>query len=147
MLAAVRIPSRITRSITVWEILDPPLLIRMAVADRCTAPLVWLYSSEEYMPYDLGQQLVHTVPEANYEIISGVPNPLTLDNVDQLNALGGTSVYLTSKEGINANPEPAWFAGVKPNAQGKTEGAASCTIIVTDHGDGTVDVFYHYFYA
>jgi hypothetical protein len=111
------------------------------------APLLWLYSGEKYMPYDMGQQLIHTVPEVNFQVITGVPNPLTLDNVDQLNALGGTKVYLTSKEGINANPEPAWFAGVKPNPQGKTEGAASCTIIVTDHGDGTVDVFYHYFYA
>jgi len=83
----------------------------------------------------------------NWTEVVGAPSPLTLDNLDSLNALGDTSVFLTSKEGINANPQPDWFKGVTPNAAGKTEGAVSCAIVVYDHGDGTVDAFYFYFYA
>lgn len=58
-------------------------------------------------------------------------------------------MYLTSKEGIDASPQPEWFKGVTPNAQGKTEGAVSCAIVTVDHGDGSgvVDAFYFYFYA
>ncbi len=37
--------------------------------------------------------------------------------------------------------------GVKPDANGKTNGAISCAIIVTDHGNGLVDAFYMYFYG
>ncbi|KAL2219209.1 hypothetical protein M432DRAFT_338204 [Thermoascus aurantiacus ATCC 26904] len=111
------------------------------------APLIWLHSEDPYRPADIGQQLVHTTPMVNWTEVVGVPSPLTLDNLDSLNALGDTSVFLTSKEGINANPQPDWFKGVTPNAAGKTEGAVSCAIVVYDHGDGTVDAFYFYFYA
>jgi hypothetical protein len=62
-----------------------------------------------------------------------------------LNGLGGADLYLTSKEGIKALPD--WFKGVAPNQTGKTEGAVSSTIVIRDHGDGTVDAFYLYFYA
>jgi len=111
------------------------------------APLIWLHSEDPYRPADIGQQLVHTTPMVNWTEVVGAPSPLTLDNLDSLNALGDTSVFLTSKEGINANPQPDWFKGVTPNAAGKTEGAVSCAIVVYDHGDGTVDAFYFYFYA
>ncbi|OJI85831.1 hypothetical protein ASPTUDRAFT_55436 [Aspergillus tubingensis CBS 134.48] len=111
------------------------------------APLVWLYSKETYMPSDIGQQLVHTTPMVNYTAIKGAPSPLTLNNLAGLNKLGNTSVYLTSIEGIDATPEPAWFRGVRPDTNGKTNGAVSSTIITRNHGNGTVDAFYFYFYA
>ncbi|BDD63402.1 hypothetical protein MPDQ_007011 [Monascus purpureus] len=111
------------------------------------APLVWLYSDDEYRPSDIGQQVAHTIPEVNWKEVEGALSPLTLDNLDSLNDLGNTSVYLTSKEGINATIQPAWFNGVTPDDQGKTNGAVSSAIIVRDHGDGTVDAFYFYFYA
>ncbi|PWY92886.1 vacuolar protein sorting-associated protein 62 [Aspergillus heteromorphus CBS 117.55] len=111
------------------------------------APLVWLYSQEAYLPYDFGKQLVHAIPMVNWTAIQGAPSPLTLDNLASLNDLGNTSVYLTSKEGINANPQPEWLHGVKPDANGKTEGAVSSAIIVRDHGNGTLDAFYFYCYA
>jgi hypothetical protein len=72
---------------------------------------------------------------------------LTLDNLDSLNSLGNTSIYLTSLEGINASPQPAWFKGTTPDQQGKTNSAVSSTIIIRDHNNGTVDAFYFYFYA
>ncbi|KAF4269815.1 hypothetical protein KXW98_005543 [Aspergillus fumigatus] len=111
------------------------------------APLVWLHSQDPYMPSDIGQQLVHTTPMVDHKPIQGLQSPLTLDNLDGLNSLGNTSVYLTSREGISASPQPAWFKGTAPDQQGKTNGAVSSTIIIRDHNNGTVDAFYFYFYA
>ena len=70
---------------------------------------------------------------------------MTLSNLDALNPLGGTNVYLTSVDDITKNP--AWLRGVEPDSTGKTNSATSCAIVVNDHGSGEVDVFYMYFYA
>jgi hypothetical protein len=99
------------------------------------------------MPSDIGQQLVHTTPMIDHKPVQWVQSPLTLDNLDSLNSLGNTSIYLTSLEGINASPQPAWFKGTAPDQQGKTNSAVSSTIIIRDHNNGTVDAFYFYFYA
>lgn len=109
------------------------------------APMVYLYSSDPYRPSDIMAQLTNTQPEVNYTVVSGAPSPLTLDNLKDLNDLGGTDVYLTSKD--NIEDQPAWLYGVGPNSSGETEGAVSCAIIVNDHGGGLVDAFYMYFYA
>ncbi|KAI9766301.1 MAG: hypothetical protein M1835_007212 [Candelina submexicana] len=109
------------------------------------APVVWLQSQDPYLPSDIGAQLLHTKPEVNYAPVQGAPSPLTLDNLDSLNALGNTSVYLTSQDDINMNP--SWLNGVAPDASGKTNGAVSCVIVVNDKGGGNVDAFYFYFYA
>lgn len=110
-----------------------------------TAPLVWLDVNETYFPGDIYGQVQNTYPALNYTRITGYTTPLTLDNLDQLNDFGNTSVYLTSNEGIEAFP--AWFNGVKPNSDGVTEGATSCAIVTVDHGNGTLDAFYFYFYS
>lgn len=70
---------------------------------------------------------------------------MTLNNLDSLNSLGGSGVYLTSLDDITQNP--AWLNGVAPDGSGKTNGAQSCAVIVNDHGTSTVDAFYMYFYA
>ena len=70
---------------------------------------------------------------------------MTLDNLSQLNSLGGSVVYLTSKDNVQTNP--TWLKGVTPDASGKTNGAVSSAIVVNDHGSGNVDAFYFYFYA
>jgi len=111
------------------------------------APIVYLHSTETYFPSDLGAQLANTQPEINYEVVSGAPNPLTLNNLDSLNALGGSSIYLTSLEDTTSDPQPQWLKGVVPDSTGKTDGAVSCSIIVCDYGNGTVDAYYMYFYA
>lgn len=83
----------------------------------------------------------------NWKPITGAPDPDTLNNLDLLNSLGNTSVFLTSKEGIDANPQPAWFQGVAPDVRGLTKDAVSSVVITRDHDDGVVDAFYFYFYA
>jgi len=111
------------------------------------APLVWLYSSDKYRPSDIGAQLANTIPETNFAPVANVPNPLTLDNLDALNGLGGASVYLSSKIDGSQNTQQ-WMYGVTPDSNGETDGAVSCAIIVNAHDDGvTTDVFYMYFYA
>lgn len=106
---------------------------------------MWIQSQDPYFPSDIGAQVQHTKPEVNFTAVSNVPSPLTLDNLDSLNASGGANVYLTSVDDITTNP--AWLNGVKPDASGKTDGAVSTAIIVNDHGSGHVDAFYMYFYA
>ncbi|MCJ1285918.1 hypothetical protein MMC26_005260 [Xylographa opegraphella] len=110
------------------------------------APLVWLYSTEQYMPGDIGAQLVNTRPEINFSVVADVPTPLTLDNLNDLNAFAPSSgeIYLTSIDDITTNPP--WLNGVKPDSTGKTDGARSCAIVVNDHGSGLVDAYYMYFY-
>lgn len=108
------------------------------------APLVWLDVNETYFPGDIYGQVRNTYPAVNYTRITGYTTPLTLDNLNQLNNFGNKSVYLTSNEGIEAFP--AWFNGTQPNNDGVTEDATSCAIVTVDHGDGTLDAFYFYFY-
>ncbi|OQN96585.1 hypothetical protein B0A48_17015 [Cryoendolithus antarcticus] len=109
------------------------------------APVVYLFSGEQYKPADIGAQLANTQPEVNAAPIANAPNPLTLDNLNALNGLGGANVYLTSTSDVTTNP--AWLKGVTPDASGKTGGANSSVIVVNDHGNGNVDAFYLYFYA
>lgn len=111
------------------------------------APIVYLHSEEVYFPSDLQAQLSNTRPEINYQPVSGVPNPLTLNNLGSLNALGGNSIYLTSLQDTTTSPQPSWLKGVIPDSTGKTNGAVSCAIVVNDYGNGTVDAFYMFFYA
>lgn len=105
------------------------------------APLVYLDSTETYQPSDIAAQLVNTHPTVNGTVaITNGPSPLTLDDLDQLNSLGGNTVYLASNDDFTQDPE--WLKGVKPDADGKTDGATSSAIIVHDKGDGVLDAFY-----
>ena len=87
-----------------------------------TAPYVWLQSQDTYLPSDIGAQLQHTKPEVNFVVVPNVPT-LTLNNLDTLNNDGNTTVYLTSVDDVTTNP--AWLHGVKPDSNGKTDGAVS----------------------
>jgi hypothetical protein len=99
------------------------------------------------MPSDIQQQLDHTKPNVNWTVVAGAPSPLDLDNLDSLNSLGNTSVYLTSSEGIDASPEPPWFRGITPDLEGRIGDGTGSAIVIVDRGNGTVDAFYFYFYA
>jgi hypothetical protein len=119
---------------------------------------VYLDRNELYLPSDLQAQLNDTYPALNYIAITGktaaadLPSPLLLSNLDQPNQIGGCTsfdncnVYLTSKDNVTLNPQ--WLYGVLPDpVTYETVGARSYAIIVNDHGNGIVDVFYMYFYA
>ncbi|KAL4884744.1 hypothetical protein BJY04DRAFT_170026 [Aspergillus karnatakaensis] len=110
------------------------------------APLVWLHSEDPFKPSGFGEQLQHNVPKVDYVTVEGAQVPLTLDNLDQLNALGGESVYLTSIEGIDADPHPEWFYGADIDENGQASETSSA-IIVHDRGEGEVDAFYFYYYS
>ncbi|KAJ5918270.1 hypothetical protein N7454_010645 [Penicillium verhagenii] len=86
-------------------------------------------------------------PQVNWTVVAGAPSPLTLDNLDELNALGNESVYLTTAGGIAQTPQPPWWDGITPDSDGRTGNGTGCAIIVVDHGYGEVDAFYFYFYA
>ncbi|EEH41913.2 hypothetical protein PAAG_03834 [Paracoccidioides lutzii Pb01] len=110
------------------------------------APLIYIHSEESYMPSNFETLVANCIPTVNYTPIVGAPSPLTLENLDLLNNLGGKNVFLTTKEGIRALPE--WFKGTRPNKAGQTEDAVSSVVVLREHGDGkTVDVFYFYYYA
>lgn len=118
------------------------------------APLVYLDQNELYLPSDIGAQLSHTTPTLNFTAIKTAPSPLTLSDLDQLNAIASCTtgnfdacpIYLTSNDNVTANPP--WLYGVLPDpVTGEAVGTKSCAIIVTDHGNGVVDAFYMYFYA
>ena len=109
--------------------------------------MVWLDEGEQYFPSDIFEQVRNTNPHINFTEISDPPSPLTLYNLDELNGYGnkGYNVFLTSP--IDVTTSPSWLNGVVPDSYGKTKGATSCAIIVNNQGNGTVDVFYMYFYA
>ncbi|KAL8717114.1 MAG: hypothetical protein Q9225_005612, partial [Loekoesia sp. 1 TL-2023] len=135
------------------NVLASPLSYGLEVLQRATvpdyvkayAPLVWLHSQEVYFPSDIAAQLVHTKPEIDFSVVAGYPTPLTLDNLDALNANNGTNVYLTSVDDVTK--VPVWLNGVKPDDSHKTDGAVSASVIINDHGNGNVDAFYMYFTA
>ena len=121
----------------------------MRVLILCSAPLLYLYSKDPYRPSDIAAQLAHTSPRQNLKVLpaESLPSPLTLDNLDQLNALGtgGTDIFLTSNDDVSKNP--AWLRGVTLDSEGGVNNAKTCVIIVAEKGNGIVDVFYVYFYA
>jgi hypothetical protein len=120
-----------------------------AVLTFSPAPLVYIYSKERYMPSDISAQLAHTIPKVKSAPLptnASIPT-LTLENLHELNRFGngGVDIYLTSKDDVTENP--AWLDGIKPGPDGKIPNAKTCTVIVADKGNGTVDAFYIYFYA
>ncbi|KAF9889795.1 hypothetical protein FE257_006885 [Aspergillus nanangensis] len=111
------------------------------------APLVWLHSQELYGPSGLEQQLLYTTPMVDWKPVHELSSPLTLDNLDSLNDLGNTSVFLTSSEGADANPQPEWFKGIHQDGKPNTADPITSYIVLVDHDDGQLDAFYFYFFA
>jgi Vacuolar protein sorting-associated protein 62 len=97
------------------------------------------------MPSDIASQVDHTIPRIKGAPVANAPSPLNLNNLDQLNPLGGKDIWLTSREGITAYPK--WFYGVTPDENRKTNNAVSCAIITVDKGEDVMDAFYFYFFA
>ena len=133
------------------------------------APLVHLYSEEQFWPCDMKDHLLHVTPELNYTPIEGLP-PLNLSNLDQLNRFEkGRNVFLTSNDNVEDRPD--WLSGqvnipddyadnskkygfdsqtTSPNTGVLSQGGhsdAPAVLVTINKGDGIVDAFWFFFYS
>ncbi|KAL3471704.1 hypothetical protein BJX99DRAFT_236988 [Aspergillus californicus] len=76
------------------------------------APLVHLFSNEQFWPCDIAEHLHHTTPMLNYTPIQSHSKHPTLRDLDQLNQWeAGRHVFLTSND--NVEERPPWMEGEK----------------------------------
>lgn len=76
------------------------------------APLVHLYSGENFWPCDMVDHLSHVTPNLNYTPIQARTHTLNLTNLDELNEWNnGRFVYLTSDDNVEGRPD--WLGGEK----------------------------------
>lgn len=74
------------------------------------APLVHLYSKEQFWPGDIAEHLYHTTPHLNYVPIQSESTHPNLSNLDQLNHYQwGRPVFLTSND--DPVSRPPWLEG------------------------------------
>lgn len=76
------------------------------------APLVHLYSGEQFWPCDIAEHLFHTTPELNYTPLLPDWQHPNLTDLDDLNRWErGRNVFLTSDDDVEGRPE--WLEGEK----------------------------------
>jgi Vacuolar protein sorting-associated protein 62 len=76
------------------------------------APLVHLYSGEQFWPCDIAEHLYHITPSLNYTPIQSERHHLSLKHLNKLNEFqSGRWVYLTSNDNVEERPE--WLEGEK----------------------------------
>lgn len=76
------------------------------------APLVHLYSGEQFWPCDIAEHLYHVTPTVNYTRLEQDQQHLTLHNLDELNRWNHSRyIYLTSDDNVEERPE--WLEGDK----------------------------------
>ena len=76
------------------------------------APLVHLFSGEQFWPCDLAEHLYHITPALNYTPISSSKGHPSLKHLNRLNKWSkGRFVYLTSNDDVEERPE--WLEGEK----------------------------------
>ncbi|KAJ5355397.1 uncharacterized protein N7496_012609 [Penicillium cataractarum] len=74
------------------------------------APLVHLYSGEQFWPGDIAEHLYHTTPMLNYTPIQAQWDHPTLEDLNGLNQWeGGRHVFLTSDD--DPTTRPPWLEG------------------------------------
>ncbi len=136
------------------------------------APLVHLFSGEQFWPCDVAEHLFHVTPELNYTPVQGRLQSSNLTNLDRLNLFEhGRHVYLTSNDNVEDRPE--WLIGEKnipdefdydggdddeddakietvaklPKRNGGGRSNAPAVLITVDKGKGIVDAFWFFFYS
>jgi hypothetical protein len=83
------------------------------------APLVHLYSGEQFWPCDIAEHLYHITPTLNYTPVQSAQRHPTLQDLDGLNRWDrGRWVYLTSNDNVEERPE--WLEGEKNIPRGPT---------------------------
>ncbi len=133
------------------------------------APLVHLFSEEQFWPCDIKEHLFHVTPELNYTPIQGLPQ-VNLTNLDQLNRFEeGRHVFLTSNDNVEDRPD--WLGGqinipddftddkkagpydpqtnrgkIRKQSHGGHSDAPA-VLLTIDKGNGIVDAFWFFFYS
>ena len=135
------------------------------------APLVHLFSEEQFWPCDIAEHLLHITPEIDYTPIDDLLQASNLTNLDRLNEYEkGKHVFLTSNDNVEERPD--WLGGEKnipddydedewelvkrrvrssaaqnpPETSGGRSDAPAILITV-NKGHGIVDAFWFYFYS
>jgi hypothetical protein len=72
------------------------------------APLIYLYSGEQYWPGDITEHLFHTTPHLNYTPLQAKDDHPNLTNLNDLNQWG-RFVYLQSDDNVEERPD--WLGG------------------------------------
>ncbi len=136
------------------------------------APLVHLFSGEEFWPCDMAEHLEHVTPNLNYTPILSRTENLNLSNLADLDEYDkGRFVYLESNDNVEERPD--WLGGQKNVPNVTTENLhnvlprhphsdprnsrerplrggrsdAPAVLIVVNKGHGIVDAFWFYFYS
>ncbi len=138
------------------------------------APLVHLFSGENFWPCDIADHLEHITPYLNYTPIGASSRNFNLTNLDKLNEYNnGRFVYLKSDDNVEERPD--WLGGEKNipdeteeslgNLAGSTHRVqqpltkgdggqvhggrsdAPAVLVVVDKGNGIVDAFWFFFYS
>jgi hypothetical protein len=108
--------------------------------------LVFLDKGDIFYPSDMAAHVSNTHPTLNFTSVKDAPEPLTLDNLNDLNVLGGDNVYLTSRPLLTELPK--YLHGQKPNKKTlQTKNTVSCVVALANKEDGILDAFYIYFYT
>lgn len=68
------------------------------------APLIHLFSGEEYWPSDISEHLIHTTPHLNYTPIQATSDHPNLTNLNDLNKWG-RFLYLQSDDNVEDRPD------------------------------------------
>ncbi|KAI9787505.1 MAG: Vacuolar protein sorting-associated protein 62 [Geoglossum umbratile] len=76
------------------------------------APLVHLYSGEQFWPCDIQEHLIHTTPYLNYTPLQARSQHPKLTDLDEFNQYdGGRFIFLQSDD--NVEERPGWLGGKK----------------------------------
>ena len=116
------------------------------------APLVHLYSDEEFWPCDILEHLQHTTAYLNFTQIDSADKRRTLNDLDELN-VHHRFAYLTSDD--NVEDRPTWLGGKAnipdlPDKRSNNTGGRSdapATLVVIEKEGGIVDAFWFFFYS
>jgi hypothetical protein len=79
------------------------------------APLIHLYSGEQFWPSDIAEHLMHTTPSVNHTMMNMTNGQHTLSNLQRLNQkVKGRYSFMASKENVEDRPEWLGSAYNKP---------------------------------
>lgn len=118
------------------------------------APLVHLFSGEQFGPCSTSEHLEHVQPYVNWRPLDSDRERYNVTNLNELNK-HRRGLFLTSDDNVEDRPD--WLGGQTniPEEPKKHKGEdpvggrsdAPVTMIAVDKGNGVVDAFYHFFYC